>query len=591
MTTGSSGGAVACEDEPVHDDILQIASAVGSASVLTEGKFLTIGQGLSSSVDLLERLTALFGQLQVELDGQEMSDATAGLAEIADQVSVLAGAQQHEYAVLGRLSDIAAGLRRRIDDIYKEIRTIDVLTINARIMASSVGTTGAEFLEYIEEISQSLKVTDANLQEFRADLEQVGSHLANAAANEARFETRHAGIVAAIPQQLSENLDTITSHRRLAAISAADVNAKSREVASGVSRVVIALQIGDTTRQRMEHAQEAAELFARIIHSGACDVENEPWSGLTAFERHALAAAGCAEQAAQLSDAADEFGRETASIRASLKDLVAGAHEILRLGQLVYGAANHERQPFLEALETDVNQTHAVLAGFQVARESADKTITSVLEIATRLAEHIGTVRVVEDIRILGINATLKSSRLGAIGRPLSVVADELTASSDRAATEAKAATVDVENIVHSVKLLADQQQTGQVSGISAITLRMTQSANRLRNAAVSLASAFNALTQDGAAVVALLDKTAIDLAAIEEIDVALRSAASRFAEAAEPTGRRLAPPDVASRRMFELIAARHTMARERDVHARFASRFGVVAAAAQPQELDDILF
>jgi hypothetical protein len=574
----------------VREDILKIAGAIKSTSNLTEGRFLEIGRRLGSSVEILERLIALFSRLQIELESPQMHGTTTGLSQVADQVSVFAGARQDERVALERLSRIATGLRRRIDGISKEVRTIDVLTINARITASNIGPAGTEFLNYIEEIGQSLKVTDANLQNFHDDLTQVSSHLRAVSAGEAEFDARHAATVAAIPRQLSSSVGLIAARRQTAATAAANVSLRSRHVGAGIARVVMALQIGDATRQRMEHAEAAAELLAQML--GADDGGAGPWAALSGSERQALAAAGCALQAAQLVDAADEFSREVGSVHATLGQLSADAHDIVHLSRTIYGTSGHGDGAFLKELEDNVLQAHALLKGFHAARVAADRAMASVLEIAARLAEHIGTVRTVEsDIRIMGINATLKSSRLGSVGRVLSVVAAELTGSSGRTATEANAATTDVEGIVAAAESLAGQEQARRLAEIAAVTALMTESVDRLRGLADGLASALDALARDGVAVVKFLDDTAAGLAVIEQIDAAMRDAAMRFtAVAASVQGPRVETAGAANR-MFELIAARYTMAREREIHARMAPGTAPPSAPAADATLEDMLF
>jgi hypothetical protein len=575
-----------------HGDILAVAGALKAASGLTEGTFLEIGRLLGSSVEILERLTALFSRLQVELESPEMRDTTAGLSQVAGQVSVLAGARHDERVELERLSRITRGLQRRIDEIFREVRTIDVLIINAKITASSIGPAGTEFLLYIGEIGESLKVTEANLQNFRDDLKQVSSHLGVVGAGEAEFDTRHAATVAVIPRQLSESVDLITARRQTAAAAAADVSLRSRHVGAGIARVVMALQIGDASRQRMEHAQEAAELMAQMLSAG--DDPSEPWAALSGTERQALAALGCALQAAQMVDAADEFSREVASVHAALGELSADAREIVRLGHAIYGSTGHTGGPFLRELEDNVLKAHTLLEGFHAARVGADRAMASVLEIAARLAEHIGTVRTVEaDIRIMSVNATLKSSRLGGAGRVLGVVAEELTGSSGRTATEANAATADVERIVAAAGSLAGQEQARRLAEIARVTALMTNSVNRLRGVAAGLTSALDALAQDGVAVVKALDDTTAGLVDVKEIDAAMRQAAARLTALASAVEHRPVEMTGAAGRMFELIAARYTMAREREIHARIApgSAPPVAPAANAEAALEDVLF
>lgn len=586
------------QGDPVAPDaVLQIGAAIKSVIGLTEERFLAIGRGLGSSVEILERLTALFGKLQVELDSPEMRAATEGLARVASQTAHFASAQHNEHAALGELSQIAAGLGRRIDEIHTQVRTINVLTVNAKITAADLGTAGGDFLTYIGEIGQSLAVTETNLRNFRNDLLQVSEHLREASASEAEFNSREAKAVAVVPQQLSQSVDLIAKRRQDAASATGSVSTKSQQISDGIGRVIMALQIGDATRQRMEHAQTAADLLAQMLGDGAA----EPWAALPVADRESLVRAGCALQAAQLEDTADEFAREVGSVRAALAQLSADAHAIVHLSERVFGATG-KNSAFLDELEGDVRKTHDLLEGFHAVSVSADRSMASVLEIVTRLANHIGTVRAVEaDIRIMGVNATLRSARLGTLGTALGVVAEEVTKSSARTAVEAKAATAEVEKIVVTARSLVGQEQAKRVAEITEVTDLMAQSTARLRGVSEGLAAAFEALERDGLAAAQLIEDTTASLAVVDEIDASLRRAAGQFDALTKTTSASSLPATDADS-MYRLIAAHYTMAREREVFARIAPASAAAVAAAAPaaaataaapapSDIDDMLF
>jgi len=575
-------------------DILRIAETIKAAAGLTEGRFLDMGSRLGSSVEVLDRLTKLFGRLQIELDSPAIKDATEGLANVAAQMSVLGGAQRVESKVLTKLSDIASGLGYRIDEIYNEVRTIEMLNLYARITASSIGPAGNGFLTCISEIGESLKLAEVNIRHFRNDLTLFSSNLDSTSASEVQFNERQAETVAIIPQQLSQSVELINTRRQAAAQAAGSVSERSHQVGSGIASVVMALQIGDATRQRMEHVQEAAQLLANILAGvdGPVDVADHPWAGLSRHERHHLAAAGCLLQTAQLNDTADEFGREVKTIYAALTDLAADAPEIVRLSKEAFGSA--DGGAFFNELDDDVRQSHSLLATFHADRLGADRTMAALIEIVTRLASHIGTVRTVEgDIRMTGVNATVMSSRLGIIGSALSVIANEVMNSSARTAAVARSTTGDVENIVTTAKSLGGQQQLDRLAEITAVTDLMTKSTDQIRSVGSSLASAFEELLRDGLTVAALLDDTAASLAVTEEIDATLRFAAKSFADiAATAPASELAPAD-ASDRMFQTIAKVYTMVREREIHCAIVPGSAITAPPLVSAEanIDDMLF
>lgn len=218
----------------------------------------------------------------------------------------------------------------------------------AKITASSLGSGGADFLTYIGEIGQALKIAETNLQHFRDDLFQVGSHLRAASASEAESDSRQAATLAVIPRQLSESVELIATRRQAAATAAGSVSVRSQHVRDGIARVISALQVGDATRQRMEHVQEAAELLAHILIGAAAATDAaEPWAAFSDQERRCLAADGCALQTAQLLDAADEFSRELDSVHTVVAELSADAREIVQLDSFAIASDRQKRDDWL----------------------------------------------------------------------------------------------------------------------------------------------------------------------------------------------------------------------------------------------------
>lgn len=581
----------------MRQSIQQAAARLQSASTTIETGFLEVGRRLGSSIEVLERLAIRFGSLRAELESPDMQAATQRLAGVAAQIAELDDARQGEGQALAHLTGIAAGLRRRIEDILREVRTIDVLAVNARIIAAGLGAAGTDFVDYISEVAEPLDLARTNLQRFQDDLRQAQEHLQSAARGEAAFSERHAQTIATIPRQLADDIAIIASRRHVALTAAAEVAAKSRQLGGDVGKAVAALQVGDATRQRLEHALHLAALIASMFEpadDGRGERRDEPsealWADLSADERRALAAAGCALQAAQLADTASEFGGNGDAVQASLKALTQKAGEILRGGSAVYGAENSGNAPFMAELEQDVAKAQALFAGFRTAREQADQALGSVLEIANRLAIHIRTVRDVEtDIRIMGVNATLKCDRLGSIGRSLNAIAYEVTASSGRTATQAGAAHADVERILEAANLVAGAASAEKVQRIAAVTGAMTASIEALRAVAANFTFAFDALTRDCGEVSTLLAETAESLSAVRNLDEQIKASAADFAALARHAS--AAPPE-ARRKLFELVARDYTMAREREVQARIAPESITAVAAPEPQaELDDILF
>jgi len=363
----------------------------------------------------------------------------------------------------------------------------------------------------------------------------------------------------------------------------------------------MALQVGDITRQRIEHVEYALAVLTAILEptAEARHAGYGNWAALTEPQRHALAALCCRLQAAQLNDTADELDREIGRILSSLQELASDARAILRLGTEAFGASGERRGTFLGELEEKVGEVDALLNSFGKARREADRVAASVSAAATNLVSHISTVRSLEaDIRIMGLNTTLKCGRLGTVGRPLSIIAQELRVYANQIAAEAGAVMTNLDGVVATAASLSGGEQEDRAADIAAVADSMTGSVARLSAAGESLAGALARLEQDSEAVASLLHETVARAAAHEEIGRALRQAAADLAKVMPDPAFRAENAAPQIERMLDLLARSYTMERERIIHdgrgeSRPSTRAAAVVAAAPSAAtaLDDILF
>jgi hypothetical protein len=87
--------------------------------------------------------------------------------------------------------------------------------MNAKIMASGIGSAGTDFLDYVGEVGRSLKLARTHLELFRDDLNRVNNQLHDATSSEAEFNKRYSATMTVVPRQLSDNLDIYRHPRRV----------------------------------------------------------------------------------------------------------------------------------------------------------------------------------------------------------------------------------------------------------------------------------------------------------------------------------------------------------------------------------------
>jgi hypothetical protein len=584
-------------------DLDKIAGVIRSACPLTEGQFVDLGARLESSIGVLGKLTNTFDKLSSELKSENLQHATRDLSRIASQVSALADAHSGERGSFERLTKLTVVIEGRVTRMGKAVKGVGMLAMNAKIAAANIGNSGVDFMTFATEIARTLKLAEASLGRFDGELTNVGEILRAANVSESAFEARQTEAVRTIPARLAASLSSIAAQSKRAIAAATAVGDRSKQMGGRIGSAVMALQIGDITRQRIEHVEYALNILNDILAPGGGGRdEHSDCRALSEPQRQSLIATGLRLQAAQLTDTADEFDREVGQIQSALEQLAADAREILRLGSDAYGASDKKRGTFLLELEEEVGQVDELLNGFRDARSAADHVAASVSQATASLVSQISTVRSLEaDIRIMGLNTTLKCGRLGNLGRPLSVIAQELRVYANQIASEASAVMTDLDGIVATAGSLSGGEQQRRTADIAAVAEIMAISVSRLGSAGESLASALATLERDSDVVAGLLENTVTQITSHREIGGALRQAAGDLARVVPQIDPTIAYPAAQADRIFELMARSYTMARERVVHDRHHhSPGGKSAAAAAPllkppaaaeASLDEFLF
>ena len=260
-------------------------------------------------------------------------------------------------------------------------------------------------------------------------------HVATAQTGQQTFDLRQHEAATSITERLSATVKSIAQQHERAARASQEVRLGSARVHQRICDAILALQIGDITRQRLEHADVASPWPPKLRCSEA-DAQR-----LFATLAHRL-------QSAQLVDAAQYFDRDVRQVIESLNKLADEARALRTLGDAAYGATGRSGGSFIAQLEGQISEALALFESFETAQaEVADVTAT-VSDATAGLCGHLRTVQSLEaDIRIMGLNTTFKCARIGREGLALSVIAQELRDFANGFAKEAGALMREVEAV------------------------------------------------------------------------------------------------------------------------------------------------
>ncbi|HWT96045.1 MAG TPA: hypothetical protein VN229_00460 [Terriglobales bacterium] len=582
------------------------------ASRSIEDSFVGVGGRLESAIDILHRLSQAFSNVRLDLASDDLIAATRSMQEVAERISALTVNASTVPEALREITELTTAVSQRLQEMLKAVKAVDVLAVNAKIAAAGISTRSDEFMSFANEIGVALKVAGSNLADFRAELDGVTSTLLSATKSQASLRQYQTDAAATVPKALRLSVTTISDRNAEAGNTVAVIEQRTGEIARQVGIAVSALQIGDTTRQRIEHVEFAIDILRDVLNGGHKGTNGKSHGHFTAAgsivetARNSLAHRTAQLQVAQLIDTAQELDLQSRRIQEVLTSLTRDAREMVGLARRAYGTGSPAEGTFLDELSDRVGQANELLSGLTTAQHDADGVVTSVMSATSSLTQHMRSIQSLEsDIRLMGLNTTLKCSRLGTEGRSLTVIAQELRSCSNITASEAEAI---MELLTHVAEIggrLTAGENDGEIEEMRAIQEMMHGSIARMNGVGQALTTTLTTLSDDAEAVVTLLDEALATINTHNTLSADLTECSMQLQPLANLPAEPGAVTDDVLSDLHEVLSKSYTMARERDVHARFfpqampsgampgASSAGSGSSGGAPAEadLDDFLF
>jgi len=546
-----------------------------------ESTFLAVGARLAEGAAMLNGVTRVFEALPAELESPELLDASTRLAEVGQQARAISALFATEQADLSRLVTVVSTAEHPIAELRRTVKMMGIVAINARVVAAGVVGDSDDFDVFTTDIASLSETATATIQAFTTAYRRLTEEVGNAARQRSQFENTHADTLDKLASGMDGALADLARQRAISVQGSAETGRVTRQVVSRIAGAVMALQVGDATRQRIEHVEAGITALADLIEGGT----------LPDHETVIARASFGGLQVAQLSAAADAFEGDVAEAGNALRDLARDAKAILFQSHATYGQTGDSS---LATLSQAVSHAARVLRDCESERSKLEQVATAVLGTVEILLNHVEAVQEIEaNMRLVSLNAAVKCAQLGPRGAALNVIATqlrELTGETVSAAEAAMAGLREAAGLAKSFGAAANGDTAGRVGHLeqeASSSLVLLQSVDK------ALATALGTLDRDGPNVIKLLGvaaETFTDQAAISEImrDLQLQL----VAECPESDAAPLSPPIAEA---LALHRNRYTMDAERRIHEQI---FGADMAAAPavedqpaPAEQDDDIF
>ena len=556
-----------------------LAARLEETKKTVEEKFLAAGEILSQAIGGIDALVKSLDKLADTLNSDTVNATMSDLQAAAEKLNALPSAHIARLAATANLSRCRVNLAEQISDMHCSLAYMRAYTVNIKIVASGIGDNAGEFELFAKDIAACIDKGDKELKGLEADLSRLQRALDATTTQGEVLSGQIAKLPPSVPNELTANAAEMSEHYRRVSDIAGNVATLARDIHDQVGRILGALQIGDITRQRIEHIQQA------IVQIDADEAVRSH------AQKSRIVASLRALMAAHLAATAEDFYREVDKIDGSMASMAKGAHELLKLHDMAYSSGDGSSCGFLHNLSSRVEEVQRLVGKI----EEVDLATIAVGQNSAKMAKSLGS-RIEEiqllknDVQYMALNTTLKCCQIGEIGRPLSVIAIELRDHGGNLEKAAGESLAELDKLISAATAVsADRKTDGKKKSESlAAAEALSVAADRIRAARDRTESDIAAIASGGDAVLHTLEVSSQKLSFRKTIGGVLDLTADEMtSSAAEAFHRGDAVPELLVR-MMEKLASRYTMAQEREIHRNFISDLGMNEAALVAAEKPD---
>ncbi|WP_439629671.1 chemotaxis protein [Shinella sp.] len=553
---------------------VELVSRLEGARSRIEQRFLDGGVVLLNVLDVLNRLVASLENLSGSL-GDEAAEATIGqLVATVDQLTALPGIEEMRQQRLGNVAVTEKSLGAYIADMQETLRYLRTFATTAKITGAAI----PDFSGFAEEILERIQYGRTQVDALGAKIGTLSGVIGSASTGGGEALERFRRSVPDIAGNLSRNAGDLTAQRRHLSQLAAKVGASARHVQTKVATTLSAMQIGDITRQRIEHCQSAFTFLDDYLTAGTLDAEAA--GRLTALVRHLVHA--------QLGEIARDFTRECKTVVSTIRSFGADIDGLMMLYGDMDAADGKSADRAMRILEADIAAARAVVRDIEQAADKANALGHSTVETVRELLKGVETIKLVRtDIQYMALNTNLRCSKLGEEGRAINVVTAELRTFSTRLDETA-------EHILVALQSLEDDAGRLSEAGASAggsLDAHLEEALDHIRRAGDRMEEDMTALRACGADVSAKAGRTIADLDFNAELGDVLADCSARAGDLIGHELPDLSGLDEALADLGSRISRTYTMVSEREVHARIFGTPMEAPAAPAAAKTDDELF
>lgn len=395
----------------LHERLEQARSGI-------EERFLAGGAALVSAHEMVRQLLGALEGIVAALDASGASSSMLRLHDAVAGLEARTEAEKMRQTGLDALVRVGAAITPHITEMRGTLRYLATCATATKITGAGI----EEFVGFANEIALYVKDADDQVVRFNERVGEINHQLDDASSLGRHTVSTITSLVPEVCSTLLASMHALEKRGSDLGKAAARAANLTRSIQGKFTGVLSALQVGDMTRQRIEHVQTALSLYQRMTATMP-DPELEAACGRIAYE--------------QIAALLEDFSSQTRQVVSSIHGLADDARMILALHVSMSDALGHNGggDP-LAVVEGSITAARKIVIEIERAAARAAEAQFATRMLADDLLDNAGNIgnlkNVRDDIRCLAINAYLRCSRMGELGRSVGVIATEMSLAGER---------------------------------------------------------------------------------------------------------------------------------------------------------------
>lgn len=532
-----------------------------------EQSFLDGGNVLIAVMESVNGLTAILDGLVNLLDPQATRQVFDGMKTVVGDLKGLPGVAGRKQEAIGRMSGLCDAVHVRVEDMREIIRYLRTIAVTVKITGASI----PEFSGFADEIRERIQTVSEEINRFGDQLVAMRNRLRSANTSSAGVIRDFASTIPMLVGNMDRSSVALVEQQKRMAATAQHLKQITGTIQGKIATVLSALQVGDVTRQRIEHVMTMFEYLSDFKLSEAA--QSLDAATLTEID---MAISGLAR--AQLEESVDELQQKCGNIAATIASFTVDASQVLSLRDDLAGHGRPAQGNILDTMKGDLTQALDLSAKVTERTQDLDQVVASVGESTQALISGIATIRKIKlDIFYMALNSNLACTRLGEAGRSVNVASGELRIFADKLEAPAEGIVLQMKEIETAKDMLtADNAQK-----MNAVEEPLENARFAVDKVADGMGVGLQSLSREGGAVFDCIEKAIRKLDFRSDLgdvlDDCLRIAAAEDRGVTAPIAAGHPAIDMLSAQIFRS----YTMTQERVIHQHFLPVVEHIASAA----------